>query len=398
MDLPDKLRLAVQGAADEAADEWDRPIPAPVAGCTGPAPNVNAFDLRGHEIPIYQSAGPGGRRFPLLKAMLTTVCERDCNYCSFRSGRDIRRVTFRPEEMARAFDEAQRRGLVRGLFLSAGIVAGGVNTQERLIATAEILRQRFAFRGYIHLKVMPGAEWGQVARAMRVASRVSINLEAPNALRLPALAPHKSFDQELFPPLRWAEDIRRSTSPDTRLASSATQFVVGAAGETDAEILSTVQHGYRCLGLARAFFQSFNPVPDTPLAGLPPESPLRQNRLYQASYLLRDYDFDVEELPWGPDGNLPLDRDPKVAYADLSLVHSPVEVNTADRKLLLRVPGVGPRSVELILAARADRALRDFAQLRRMGILADRAAPYITLSGKRPERQLRLFEAPQPPG
>ena len=255
VDLIDRLRLAAEGAIDEAADQHDRRLTAAMPACgAAPRPVLKTYSHKGRDIPIYPAAGPGGRRFPLLKAMLTTVCERDCNYCSFRAGRDQRRVTFRPEEMAAAFAEAHRRGLVQGLFLSAGIVTGGVNTQERLNATAVILRQRYGFAGYIHLKIMPGAEPDQVQRAMSIASRVSINLEAPNALRLPILAPHKSFDDELIPPLRWAETHRQAHAGPTRLASSATQFVVGAAGEADLEILATVEHAYRNFGLSRAFF------------------------------------------------------------------------------------------------------------------------------------------------
>ncbi|MCJ7512646.1 MAG: hypothetical protein MUO23_06705, partial [Anaerolineales bacterium] len=314
MDLLERLTLAAEGARQEVADTGDRPGGTRACGAPSAA-RLETFNVGGHEIPIYPAAGPGGRRFPLLKAMLTTVCERDCNYCSFRSQHDQRRVTFRPEEMALAFDQAFRAGWVQGLFLSSGIAGGGANTQERLIATAEILRRRFGFRGYIHLKIMPGAERDQVLRSMRVASRVSINLEAPNALRLPALAPSKSFENELLPPLRWASEARAPGEPAPHMASSATQFVVGAAGESDLEILSTVQHAYQQLGLARAFFQSFNPVPDTPLENAPPESPLRQNRLYEASYLLRDYGFDLEDLPFAGEGNLPLDTDPKTAYA-----------------------------------------------------------------------------------
>ncbi len=390
MDLLERLRYAAEGAYQDAADASDRDGRTPACGIP-PARGVTSYAVAGREIPIYPAAGPGGRRFPLLKAMLTTACERDCNYCSFRSEHDQRRVTFHPEEMARAFDQALRAGVVQGLFLSSGIAGGGANTQERLIATAEILRRRFGFRGYIHLKLMPGAERDQVLRAMRIASRVSINLEAPNPQRLPALAPSKSFEGELLPPLRWASQARTPDGEGPRLASSATQFVVGAAGESDLEILSTVQHAYHQLGLARAFFQSFNPVRGTPLENAPPESSVRQNRLYEASYLLRDYGFDLEDMPLDLNGNLPLDRDPKTAYAARVLSETPVEINTAPPELLLRIPGVGPKGVQTLLDARKQGALRELSHLRQLGILAERAAPYVTLMGRRPPQQLPLF-------
>jgi len=348
-------------------------------------------DAKGRELLIYQSVGPGGRPFPLLKAMLTTACERDCHYCAFRAGRDMRRATFKPEEMARAFDELHRVGLVQGLFLSTGIFAGGANTQNKLLDTAEILRRRLGFRGYLHLKVMPGVERGQVERAMLLADRVSINLEAPSASRLERLAPQKEFDRELLAPLTWMEEIRTAEPHDARRrASSATQFVVGAAGESDVELLATTERLYRQAGLQRTYFSAFEPLRDTPLENHPPESPLREHRLYQASYLLRDYGFDLEELPFDSDGRLPLDRDPKRAYAELHLTESPIELNRASPGELRRVPGIGPRSIEKILSARRTHRLRGTGHLRSLGILAERAAPYILLDGKRPPLQRPL--------
>ena len=348
-------------------------------------------DAKGRELPIYQAAGPGGRRFPLLKAMLTTACERDCLYCAFRAGRNFRRATFKPEEMAHAFADLHHRGLVQGLFLSTGILAGGANTQNKLLDAAEILRLKLGFRGYLHLKIMPGAERGQVERAMRLASRVSINLEAPTPERLARLAPHKDFSAELWAPLRWMEAIRRSDPDRSRWASSATQFVVGGAGESDLELLTTTTHLYHQAGLTRAFFSAFEPLRDTPLENLPAESPRREHRLYQASYLIRDYGFDLEELPFEPDGRLPLDRDPKLAYAEIRLAHAPVEINRAAPDELRRVPGIGPRGAEKIVAARRVRRLRDVQQLGALGIPFGRAAPYVLMDGRRPPYQLPLL-------
>lgn len=345
-------------------------------------------------IPIYQTSA-GGRRVPLLKAMLTTACERDCLYCPFRAGRRSRRVTFKPEEMARTFFSVHKAGRAEGLFLSSGVFAGGVNTQDKLLDTAEILRRRLGYLGYLHLKLMPGAERGQVLRAMQLADRVSINLEAPNAARLARLAPHKRYLEELLPPLRWADEIRAELPSHLgwhgRWASSTTQFVVGAAGEDDLEILSAVANLFGQLGVRRTYFEAFSPVPDTPLDGHPAEDPLRQQRLYEASYLLRDYGFTFEDLPFTASGRLPLDRDPKRAVADQTLSETPVELNLADRELLLRVPGLGPKGAGAVLRARRVHRLTDVSQLKSLGILAERAAPYITLNGHRPALQKRLF-------
>lgn len=342
-------------------------------------------DGRGRTLPVYYASGPNGRTFPLLKTMLTSACERDCLYCAFRAGRDMRRATFRPEEMAGVFLDLHRAGVVEGLFLSTGILRGGANTQNRLLDTAEILRHRLGFTGYLHLKIMPGAERGQIARAMQLANRVSINLEAPNAARLHHLAPHKDFESELLLPLGWMHAIR--SEADQRLASSATQFVVGAAGESDVEILFTTASLYRAAGLARVFFMVFQPCPGTPLESHPPESPQREHRLYQASYLLRDYGFDLEDLPLDKDGHLPREKDPKSAWAEMSLREDPIELNTAPRERLIRVPGIGPSTADRLIHARRETKVRDLSQLRALGIVAERAAPYIILDGSRPPHQ-----------
>lgn len=338
---------------------------------------------------------PNGKKIRLLKTLLSSACERDCYYCPFRAGRDFRRATFKPEPFARAFMSLHRGGLVDGLFLSSGVFNGGVHTQDQLLAAAEILRYKLKYRGYLHLKLMPGAQKAQVEQAMRLADRVSVNLEAPNQTRLHRLAPHKDFAAELASLLRWVEEIRREQSPARawkgRWPSSVTQFVVGAAGESDLELLAVTEQLHRQAGMARAFFSAFRPIPDTPLEGHPPTPPVRQNRLYQASFLLRDYGFDLEDLPFEPDGNLPPHTDPKTAWAERHLRHQPVEINTAPRQRLLRVPGLGPKGVEAIVRARREKRLRELSQLRKLGIQTNRAAPYIHLDGKAAVRQLRLW-------
>ena len=167
--------------------------------------------------------------------------------------------------------------------------------------------------------------------------------------------------------------------------------MVGAAGETDLELLVTVAALNRDVGIKRAYFEAFNPVPGTPFENYPQEDPTRQHRLYQASFLLRDYGYDLEELPFNASGELPLHKDPKSILADHLYVESPVEINNAAREVLLRIPGIGPRSASAVLHARRKIHLYDIGQLRRLGVLAERAAPYITLAGQRPARQMKLF-------
>jgi predicted DNA-binding helix-hairpin-helix protein len=344
---------------------------------------------------VTEAVMPGGKRIKLLKTMLTSACERNCFYCPFRAGRNYRRETFKPEELARTFMDMYRAGLVEGMFLSSGIICGGVVIQDRLIATADILRRKLHFRGYLHLKIMPGAERDQVRRSMELASRVSVNLEGPNDKRLALLAPRKIFMQELLQPLKWVEEIRQTERPaatwNGRWPSSTTQFVVGAVGDSDLELLTTSAYLLRHLRLSRTYYMAFNPVPDTPLEDVAPENPWRQHRLYQASFLLRDYGFDLEELPFAQDGNLPLDADPKMAWAQVNLAEAPVELNRATPDTLLRVPGIGPKGARSIVAARRHNKLRGLGDLKAIGVSPARPAPYVLLDGKRPTFQPRLL-------
>lgn len=338
---------------------------------------------------------PNGKRIHLLKTMLTSVCERDCHYCGFRAGRDFRRSTLKPDEMAQAFMAIHRAGVVDGMFLSSGVAGGGVSTQDRLLATAEILRKKHTFRGYLHLKLMPGVQKAQVEQAMHYADRVSLNLEGPNTERLKKLAPHKAFMEELLQPLKWMEEIRREYPPqyawNGRWPSMSTQFVVGAAGESDLELMSTTAYLHQNLRLNRAYFMAFNPLKDTPFENLPPTSPQRELHLYQASFLIRDYGFSMEELPFLADGNLPERLDPKTAWAAENLGEKPVEINHATPEELIRIPGIGPKGARAILAARKKASISSLEALRKIGVDPSRPARYILLDGRQPDFQLGLF-------
>jgi predicted DNA-binding helix-hairpin-helix protein len=332
---------------------------------------------------------PTGKK-PILKAMMTTACERNCYYCPFRAGRNqTRRLTFSPDELASSYMNLAQSKVVDGLFLSSGIIKGGVATQDKIIDAAEIIRRKHGYRGYLHLKVMPGAEYDQIRRAMQLADRVSINLEGPTAERLAALAPKKDFWAELITRLQWIGQLKRT---EGLRASIVTQFVVGAVGDTDLELLQLSEQLYQQFGLRRAYYCAFHPVAGTPFDNLTPVAPQREFRLYQASFLLRDYGWSVEELPFQSDTNLPLDQDPKRAWAEVHLRQAPVELNRAGRAELLRVPGIGPAAADAILQARGRATLRELSQLRALGIRdVDKAAPYILLNGRPPFRQLSLF-------
>lgn len=329
---------------------------------------------------------------PVLKTMVTTACERNCHYCPFRAGRGkMKRVTFTPDALAGAFDRLQRAKQVDGLFLSSGIIKGSVTTQDKLLDTVEIVRRKYGYRGYVHLKIMPGIERDQLHRAMQIADRVSVNLEAPTQARLDALAPMKMFMGELLGMLQLADQIRRD-NPQQRLANTVTQFVVGAVGDTDLELLSLSERLYGQLNLSRVYYSGFHPVEQTPLEHVAAVDPMREHRLYQASFLLRDYGFGLEDLSFERGENLRQDVDPKRAWAEVNLRHAPIDLQTADREALLRVPNIGPQSADAIIRARAAHRLVDVSQLKALGVKAvESLAPYILLDGKRPAQQLDLF-------
>jgi predicted DNA-binding helix-hairpin-helix protein len=344
---------------------------------------------------VHPAQLPNGKQVKLLKTLLSSACERDCYYCPFRAGRDFRRATFKPQEFAELFMKLYQSSLAEGIFLSSGIAAGGANTQNKILDTAEILRHKLGFRGYLHLKIMPGAEKGQVLRLMQLADRVSINLEAPNTERLAKLAPNKTFIEELFRPLKWVEEIRQ-TQPaykgwNGRWPSTVTQFVAGGSDESDLELLTTTDWLMKNVRLTRAYYSAFYPIRDTPMENKAAVDPMREHRLYQASFLLRDYGFDLEEMPFVQNGNLPLTTDPKLAWAQQNLQGKPLEINKAERRELLRIPGIGPKGADAILRARQVGNLRDLAALKKLGIVTTRAAPFVMLNGRRPERQSVMF-------
>ncbi len=372
MGTVDKLNVLGEAAQYDVCAAAGRPMP-------------EGRDITRYIVPVTRR---DGRRMPVLKVLQTNACVKDCYYCPFRAGRRFRREAFKPEELARLVAQLHRAGIVEGLFLSSGVVGQEDHTMAQIVATAEILRRKHGFRGYLHLKIMPGASDAAIEAALRLADRVSVNLEAPNPKRLARLTSTKDLQRDLLAPLQRVQELVAWMG---RQVSRTTQFVVGAAGETDREILTTVHHLYRRLGLARVYYSAFRPIPDTPLESRPPEDPRRQDRLYQADALLRWYGFEPAELPLDPQGNLPLDEDPKTAWARRHPERFPVEVNTAAREELLRVPGIGPVATERILRWRRHGTFRDLAALRKAGAVAERAAPYITLAGRRPPLQLPLF-------
>jgi predicted DNA-binding helix-hairpin-helix protein len=338
---------------------------------------------------IYPAIRPDGQRIRMLKVLQSNVCENNCAYCAFRRDRDVRRSAFRPDELAALFDDLVRHRRVEGLFLSSGICNNSVRSAERMLATVELVRRRYGFGGYIHLKVLPGSDLGSIEQSVRLASRVSVNLEAPNQRRIRALSQDKSFD-DLLRCLVTTDEARRKVG---RPVSLSTQFVVGASGETDQELLQTSERLYGQLGLARAYYSSFQPIADTPLEGHEASPPLREHRLYQADFLLRQYDFALEELVFDEQGNLLKEGDPKQVWAMRHPEAFPIEINQAEQRDLLRIPGIGPKSAARIMARRRQGRLRSLDHAGLRGDLARRAAPFVLLDGRRPTYQPELWQA-----
>jgi len=386
------IKLSSQMSLEHAEENHGEPAKP---GCFTPKTHPEFTEQEQRAAFIHPAQLPNGKSIKLLKTLLSSACERDCFYCPFRAGRDFRRATFKPQEFAELFMKMHQAKMAEGIFLSSGIAAGGANTQNKLLDVAEVLTKRLGFCGYLHLKIMPGAEKGQVERAMQLADRVSINLEAPNTERLAKLAPHKVFLEELLRPLRWVEEIRRSQPAykfwGGKYPSTVTQFVAGGADESDLELLTTTDWLMKNVRLKRAYFSAFHPIPDTPLENKAAVDPLREHRLYQASFLLRDYGFELEDMPFTRDGNLPLSTDPKLAWAQTNLVETPLEINRAEKRDLLRVPGIGLKGAEAILSARRLKKIRDLSALKKLGILSERAAPFLLLDGRRAASQLAMF-------
>ncbi len=387
METIDKLKTLSINMPFESAE--DVPAPRNDLECRE---NLSRLEER---FPVTHARLPNGRTIPLLKTMQTSVCERDCNYCCFRSGRETPRASLTPDELADAVVKLSKAGIAKGVFLSSGITRGAIRTQDRIIATAEILRNKYHYQEYIHLKIMPGAEKEQIFRAMQLADRVSINLEGPNEASLKKLAPHKVFFDELLEPLRFIEEIRTNHPPDlawkNHWPSSCTQFVVGAVGETDLDLLQTTSLLRSNFNISRAYYSRFTPVIHTPFENLPPLNPWREHRLYQAFYLFRDYNFDLEDLQFSQSGNLSLEKDPKLAWAENNLLMNPIEINKAEFGQLLKIPGVGPVTAKKILQIRRQTKIDDVSFLCKLGIPVDRAARFILLNGHKPAFQPGLF-------
>ncbi len=370
MDTLEKLKIL------GAAAKYDVCAASGACGTGGPRSGVISPGAG-----VCHSFTPDGRCISLFRVLMTNACQKDCFYCPNRVQRDVPRTAFAPAELARLFMEFYRRNYVAGLFLSSGVAISPEQTMEDMLQTVEILRLQYKYRGYIHLKILPGLNYGYIERAADLASRVSVNIEAPNPMRMNKLSNLKDFRQDIIQRMRW---VNRLQNKNKLPAGHTTQFIVGAAGETDAEILQTATDLYGQVGLRRAYFSAFQPVPGTPLENVTPASLLREHRLYQTDFLLRQYKFSLTEITFNDDGHLPINMDPKIASALKNIHRFPLEINKASYEELLRVPGIGTLSASRIVKTRHRFRITDLGELKNIGIVVKRAAPFILINGKAP--------------
>ncbi|MBB1059554.1 putative DNA modification/repair radical SAM protein [Marilutibacter spongiae] len=349
---------------------------------------------------ICHAYAPDGRCISLLKVLLTNFCIYDCAYCINRRSSNVRRARFTVDEIVRLTMDFYRRNYIEGLFLSSGIIQSSDYTMEMLVEVARRLRVEERFRGYIHLKTIPDASPELLAAAGRWADRLSINVEMPTESGLNALAPEKDAGdiRRSMGRLRLGIDEARAEKKAPRFAPAgqSTQMIVGADAASDRDVLKTSSTLYASYRLRRVYFSAFSPIPDASRAlPLRPPPLLREHRLYQADWLMRFYGFDVGEIaPPGESGMLDLDIDPKLAWALRHREKFPVDLNTADREMLLRVPGLGTRTVHKLLVMRRHRRLR-YDDLVRLRVAMGKVAPFIVTLDHRPRADVdsRLIRA-----
>lgn len=340
---------------------------------------------------ICHSFAGDGRCISLLKILLTNECIYDCKYCQNRCSNDVPRATFTPEEICTLTMEFYRRNYIEGLFLSSGIVNSPTFTMELIYRTIYLLRNKYRFNGYVHVKAIPGADPELIQRTGFLVDRMSVNLELPTAEGLKSLAPNK-HRKTILTPMRQIQNgitenrndlVLYRKAPKFVAGGQSTQMIIGATPESDFQIINVAENLYRKFDLKRVFYSAFvNVTGDKSLPALPGGPPLlREHRLYQADWLLRFYGFRAEELldEKRPYFNVLLD--PKEDWAVRHLEQFPVEINRAPMEMLLRVPGVGVNSARRIVAARRTANLT-FSDLKKIGVVLKRALYFITCSGR----------------
>ena len=333
---------------------------------------------------IYPVTLPSGGTSVLLKTLMSNVCTNDCKYCPLREQMDVRRCSLRPEETAKVFLDYYNQRKVFGLFLSSGVVGSPDATMDRLNGVAKLLRRKHRFKGYIHLKIIPGASDAAVEEAVSLASAVSLNIETPGEKALAKLSQKKQYIHDIIEPIKL---ISRLTARGSRYhrVKQTTQFVVGAAGEQDAEIVRYTYALYERLRMHRVYFSAYQRgLGEKSLTGEQIEPGkagdvlMREHRLYQVDFLLRKYGFVESDIAFENDGNLSLATDPKEVWALKHPEFYPVDVNRASKLELLRVPGLGPVTIEQILERRKESRVKSLEDVAKVGVRLQKAGKYLS--------------------
>ncbi len=333
---------------------------------------------------IYPVTLPSGGRSVLFKTLASNVCTNDCKYCPLREQMDVRRVSLSPEETVKVFLDYYNQRKVFGLFLSSGVLGSPDATMDSLNGAARLLRRRHGFRGYIHLKIIPGASDAAVQETVSLASAVSLNIETPGEKNLAKLSQKKKYIRDIIEPIKL---ISRLTGRGSRYerVKQTTQFIVGAAGEQDTQIVKYMSGLYERLKMHRVYFSAYQRgLGDSSIAGeqVEPESKadilMREHRLYQVDFLLRKYAFTEPDIIFEKDGNLSLSTDPKQAWAIRHPDFFPVNINKASKFSLLRVPGLGPVTVKRILQQRKESRIRSIQDVGKAGVRLEKAKKYLT--------------------
>ena len=345
---------------------------------------------------ICHSYTEDGRCVSLLKILMTNYCIFDCAYCVTRKSNDIKRAAFKIQEVVDLTINFYRRNYIEGLFLSSGIFKSPDYTMERLVAVAKKLRLEENFNGYIHLKSIPGASDELMYEAGLYADRLSVNIEIPTISGLKLLAPDKKHEDFTKPMLKVKNEIIQfkaerkiiKSTPKFAPAGQSTQMIVGATGESDKDIMYAATHYYKNYHMKRVYYSGYVPVADDKrLPALGSQVPLlRENRLYQTDWLLRFYGFQVQELLNEDYPNLDMAVDPKLGWALRNLNYFPIDINTADKQLLARIPGLGMKSVHKIISARRFRKL-NWEHLKKIGVALNRAKYFMVCDSSRWEHR-----------
>jgi predicted DNA-binding helix-hairpin-helix protein len=332
---------------------------------------------------IYPVTLPNGGKSPLFKTLMSNVCSNDCKYCPLREKMDIRRCSLRPEETARVFLDYYNQRKAFGLFLSSGVINSPDATMDRLNGVARLLRKKHRFKGYIHLKIIPGASDAAIEEAVSLASAVSLNIETPGASRLAKVSNKKNYIRDIIEPIKLISRLTERGSRYQRVKQT-TQFVVGAAGEPDKDIVKYMFGLYERLKMHRVYFSAYQKgLGDESIDGEPnaEESPTdiltREHRIYQVDFLLRKYGFKESDILFEKNGNLSLTTDPKEAWAQMHPEAFPVNINRASRFSLLRIPGLGPVTVKRILEQRKSAKIRRMEDVGKVGIRLKKASKYL---------------------